>query len=108
MPPGNKCASDARQLPAVATNIVGDNVYRTADLSGAASATLTLWRNNQMTGLNNNDAVALEVSTDGTTWTTLRTWRDISADIGAAYESFDLTPYISAATGSASGSPHED
>ncbi|HEY4722944.1 MAG TPA: hypothetical protein VII92_13920, partial [Anaerolineae bacterium] len=76
----------------------GDYVYRTADLTGAASATLNLWRNNVLTGLNNNDSIVLEVSTDGNTWTTLRTWGDVNEDLGAAYESFDLTPYLSATT----------
>ena len=76
----------------------GDDVYRTADLSGTASATLTLWRNNLLTGLNNNDSIVLEVSTDGNTWTTLRTWGNIDEDLGAAYENFDLTPYLSVTT----------
>ncbi|HET7143556.1 MAG TPA: S8 family peptidase [Anaerolineales bacterium] len=80
------------------TRNIGDNVTRTADLSSASSATLTLWRNNQMTGTTNNNAVTLEVSTDGSNWTSLRTWRDNTEDIGAASESFDLTPYINSAT----------
>jgi serine protease AprX len=96
--PGTECWSAGGTCLQLATENVGDTVYRTADLSGATWATLTLWRNNQMTSLNNNDAVALDVSTDGATWTTLRTWRDINDDIGAANESFDLTPYISSAT----------
>jgi serine protease AprX len=68
------------------------------ELSQATSATLTFWRNNLLTGLNNNDSIVLEISTDAANWTTLHTWRDVNEDIGAAYESFDITPYISAST----------
>jgi serine protease AprX len=77
---------------------VGDNVYRAADLSRAASARLTFWRNNILNGLNNNDSIVLEVSTGGINWTTLRTWKDVNEDVGAAYESFDLSSYLSANT----------
>jgi serine protease AprX len=94
----SKCASNTDSCLSVMARNLTDHVYRTVDLSGAASVQLTLYRNNQLIGWNNNDAVALEVSTDGNTWTTLRTWRDIPDDLGMQYESFDLTPYISSNT----------
>jgi serine protease AprX len=96
--PSSECASLGGNCLSVMLNSVGDNIYRTADLSGATSATLTLWRYNQINSLDSNGAVALEVSSDGSTWTTLRTWRGVSEDLGAAYESFDLTPHLSATT----------
>lgn len=92
------CASGAGNCLYVSNYDAGDSVYRSANLSGATSATLTLFRNNLLAGLNSNDSIVLEASKDGTAWTTLRTWQDINDDIGAAYESFDLTPYISSAT----------
>ena len=97
---GTNCWNSTGSCLQVITKNVGDNVSRTVDLSAATSATLTLWRNNQMTKNTNNTAVTLEVSTDGSNWTTLRTWRDnqADADIGTASESFDLTPYINSAT----------
>jgi serine protease AprX len=82
----------------VSNHYVGDKIYRKADLSQVTSATLAFWRNNQLDGLDNNDSIVLEISTDGANWTTLDTWRDVAEDIGAAYESFDITPYISAST----------
>ena len=95
---GSKCASSSGSCLSIMTKNLADHIYRTVDLSSAASAQLTLYRDNQLVGRNNNDAVALEVSTDGNTWTTLRTWRDITDDLGMVYESFDLTPYISSST----------
>ena len=95
---GTNCWDFTGSCLQVITKNVGDNVSRTVDLSAASSATLTLWRNNQMTENTNNTAVTLEVSTDGSNWTTLRTWRDNNDDIGTASESFDLTPYINSAT----------
>jgi serine protease AprX len=92
-----RCLSGAYCL-CVSSYNAGDNIYRTLDLSQAASASLTFWRNNLLAGLNNNDSIVLEISTDGANWSTLDTWKDINEDIGAAYESFDITPYISANT----------
>jgi serine protease AprX len=95
---GTDCWNLTGSCLQVITKNVGDNVSRTLDLSAASSATLTLWRNNQMLSVNDANAVTLEVSTDGSNWTTLRTWRDNNDDIGTASESFDLTPYINPAT----------
>ncbi len=95
---GTNCWDSTGNCLQVITKNVGDNVSRTVDLSAASSATLTLWRNNQMTTNANTTAVMLEVSTDGSNWTTLRTWRDNDDDIGIASESFDLTPYTNSAT----------
>ncbi len=92
------CASGAGNCLSVSNYNADDKVYRSANLSGASSAKLTLFRNNLLAGLNSNDSIVLEASADGTAWTTLRTWQDINQDIGVANESFDLTPYISSAT----------
>jgi serine protease AprX len=95
---GTNCSDSAGYCLQVLTGNAGDNLSRTVDLSSASSATLTLWRNNLMAENTNTTAVALEVSTDGSTWNVLRTWRDNNDDFGAASESFDLTPYLSATT----------
>jgi subtilisin family serine protease len=95
---GNTCWDFTGNCLQITTKNIGDNISRTMDLSTATSAALTLWRNNQMLSLNNTNAVMLEVSTDGSNWTILRTWRDNNDDIGIADESFDLTPYINSAT----------
>ena len=85
---GTNCWNSTGSCLQVITKNVGDNVSRTVDLSAATSATLSLWRNNQMTENTNNTAVTLDVSTDGSNWTTLRTWRDNNDDIGTASERF--------------------
>jgi serine protease AprX len=95
---GTNCWNSIGSCLQITTKNIGDNVSRTVDLSAASSATLTLWRNNQMTADTNNTAVLLEASTDGSNWTALRTWLNNNDDLGAASESFDLTPYISPAT----------
>ena len=95
---GTECWNFTGNCLQVITKSVGDNVSRTVDLSAASSATLTLWRNNQMTTNTDTTAVTLEVSTDGSNWTTLRTWRDNIDDFGIASESYSLTPYINSAT----------
>ena len=94
---GTACWGSTGNCLQVYTANAGDQISRIADLSTAASATLTLWRNSQMPNQNNNQ-VTLEASRDGSSWSVLRTWRDIAADQGTANESFDLTPFIGPAT----------
>jgi serine protease AprX len=94
---GSKCWNLTGACLQILTKAEGDKIYRKVDLSTATSATLTLWRNNQMANQNNNQ-ITLEASKDGNTWTTLRTWRDVTDDIGTANESFDLTPFIGSNT----------
>jgi serine protease AprX len=72
---------------------VGSYVYRSADLSGVASATLSFYRNNQI--LDDTGEVALQVSGDGgTTWTTLQHY-SASNLVGSGTDSFDITDYVS-------------
>ncbi len=70
-------------------------VWRSANLSGATSATLTFARNNQMSG---NNQIAVEVSGDGgTNWSTLFTYTR-SANAGVGTDSFDISAFASADT----------
>ncbi|HTP03488.1 MAG TPA: S8 family peptidase [Anaerolineales bacterium] len=94
---GAACANGGSCL-SVTSATAGDSIYRAADLSHAISATLTLWRDNQLAGANGNDAVTLEASADGSNWTALRTWTDSDNDLGQAAESFDLLPFAGAST----------
>jgi serine protease AprX len=72
---------------------VGSYVYRSADLSGASSVTLSFYRNNQI--LADTGAVALQVSADGgATWTTLQNY-SASNLVGSGTDTFDITDYAS-------------
>jgi serine protease AprX len=82
-PNGGRCLElDARS---------GHAISRAVDLSGAASATFSFaYKWNGGTG----GAVAAEASSDGVTWTVLRTY----ASNASGAEQFDLTPYLSTNT----------
>ncbi len=75
---------------------VGSYVYRSVDLTGAASATLSFYRNNQI--LQDTGEVALQVSGDGgATWTTLNSYSSANL-VGSDTDTFDITDYASATT----------
>ncbi len=75
---------------------VGSYVYREADLSGAASATLSFYRNNQL--LQETGMVELQISADGgATWTTLQSYSS-AAFTGSGTDTFDITDFISTNT----------
>lgn len=72
---------------------VGAYAYREANLAGAASATLSFYRNNRL--LKDYGEVTVEVSGDGgATWTTLRKYTK-SQFTGSGTDSFDITAYAS-------------
>ena len=78
------------------TNITGDGVQRQVDLSSAVSATLTLdvWR----LGMDTTGTVTLAVSSDGTNWTDLETFRFDTAPISATTYSYDISANASTTT----------
>ena len=72
---------------------VGSYVYRSADLSGAASAKLSFYRNNQI--LADTGEVELQVSgDDGVTWTTLQSYSSTDL-VGSGTDTFDIIDYAS-------------
>ena len=73
------------------------NVTREVDLTGAASATLTFTYRRDVTGSNGEITLAVS-ATGGGPWTTLQTYALDASDAGQVSQSFDLTPYIGAAT----------
>ena len=91
---GYRCADFSGYCLRVNPGQVGAYIYREANLTNAASATLSLYRNNR---LNENyyysGAVNLEISADGgITWSTLRTYSDRDYT-GAAIDTFNVTAY---------------
>ena len=75
------------------------HIYRQMDLSSAASAMLSFYRNNQLDYAGGiTEEIKVEVSADGgATWTTLQAYNG-STLLGPGVDSFDLTPYMSATT----------
>jgi hypothetical protein len=75
--------------------IVGNAIYREVDLSGAAAATLSLDRNNLLTGSN---TVTLSISDNGgSSWTTLFDYKNNNGS-GAGSDSYDISAFTSATT----------
>ena len=78
-------------------------VYRQVDLSGAATATLSLYRKNELNNsvigiLGTNEEVNLQISADGgESWTTLRTYSSTQFT-GAATDTFNIMAYANSAT----------
>jgi serine protease AprX len=75
---------------------VGIYIYRSADLSGAVYAGLSVYRNNLLNAnKGKDDQVKLEISAnDGATWTTLKIYSG-SADTGKGVDTFDISAYAS-------------
>lgn len=73
--------------------VAGAYAYREANLAGAASATLSFYRNNRL--LKDLGEVALEISGNGgATWTTLRKYSRTQFT-GSGIDSFDITAFAS-------------
>ena len=73
---------------------VGSYIYRSADLSGAAIATLSFYRNNQILA-RYMAQVELQVSGDGgATWTTLQSYSSANL-VGSGIDTFDISDYAS-------------
>ncbi len=90
---GTYCADGAGYCLRMDPYFVGSYVYRSADLSGAAIATLSFHRNNQI--LDDTGAVELQVSGDGgATWTTLQSYSSANL-VGSDTDTFDITDYAS-------------
>ncbi len=75
-------------------------LQRTAILTPATAATLTFSYQRQLATCPSTStaSVALQVSTNGTTWTTLATYALNACDLSQVVQAFDLTAYIAAAT----------
>ncbi len=75
-------------------------LQRPANVSGATAATLTFSYRRQLATCPNTSTanVALQVSSNGTTWATLATYNLNNCDAVPVAQVFDLTPYIAAAT----------
>jgi predicted CXXCH cytochrome family protein len=75
-------------------------VRRLANASGATSAMLTFSYRRQLATCPNTSTanVALQVSSDGTTWATLATYNLNVCDTVQVAQAFDVTSYISATT----------
>lgn len=79
----------------LATNITGSGAQRAADLSSALSASLSvdMWR----AGVG-SASLALQVSTNGSTWTTINNFAFSSLSTSRNTYSFDISAYTSATT----------
>ncbi|MBI3782243.1 MAG: hypothetical protein HY270_02460 [Deltaproteobacteria bacterium] len=79
-------------------NTIG--VRRLANVVGSTAAMLTFSYQRQLSACPKTSAanVALQVSSDGTTWVTLATYNLSECDTGQVAQSFDVTPYIAATT----------
>lgn len=95
----NACAGGAGNCLRIDTAYANYEVYRQADLTASARATLSLYRNNALNlSSGTSEAVQLQVSPDGgSTWITLQTYSS-TANLGAATDSFDITPYATGST----------
>ncbi len=75
-------------------------IQRTANLTAGTAATLAFSYQRQLATCPSTSTatVALQVSTNGTTWTTLATYALNACDLSQVTQAFDLTAYIGAAT----------
>jgi len=75
-------------------------VRRSANVSQGTSATLTFSYRRQLATCPNTSTanVGLQVSSSGTTWTTLATYNLNACDSGQVAQVFDITPYLAATT----------
>ena len=90
---GYRCADASGYCLRINPGQAGAYIYRAVNLNAAASATLSLYRNNRFFESFYNGAVNLEISADGgATWSTLRTYtnRDYT---GSAVDTFDITAF---------------
>jgi len=73
-------------------------IRRVANISGATSAMLTFSYARQLAACPNTSTanVALQVSSDGTTWNTLATYNLNACDNSAVAQAFDVTTYVAA------------
>lgn len=79
----------------ISTETLGVAILREVDLSGATWATLTLDRDNQLTG---SSRVAVEISSDGgNSWTSLFEYRK-TIGAGTGTDSYDISTHIAANT----------
>ena len=75
----------------------GKGASRAVDLTGYDSATLTYdFQQSQASAL--SGSVSVQASSDGSSWTTLKTYPQSGAITSPVPESFDITSYISATT----------
>ncbi len=76
----------------------GKAVYRSANLSGFVSVWLSFNRNNLLNASGgSSEQVQLQVSANGSSWTTLQTYSS-TQNTGAAADSFDISAYATSTT----------
>ena len=73
----------------------GADATRSTNLSGQTNMRLQLW--GKVTGLSGPKEAWAEVSSDGSAWTTVRTWTSADLDGVYQYEDIDLSPYAMSA-----------
>ena len=69
----------------------GGDTKRSIDMSGQTNMRLKFWA--KVTGLSGSRKAYAEVSSDGTAWSTVRTWDKNSPDNTYQYEDIDLSPH---------------
>ncbi|MCA9034040.1 MAG: DUF2341 domain-containing protein, partial [Planctomycetaceae bacterium] len=74
----------------------GNGIQRQFDLTGADSAILSF--DYAQIGIQSGQSVDLQVSEDGTSWTTLRQFNSITDDSAYVFASFDIGSFISGST----------
>ena len=74
----------------------GAGIARTLSLSGFGNATLSYWA--QFYSLESGDSLVVQISTNGSSWTTLRTYADGEDDLTYRRYEFSLDAYAGAST----------
>lgn len=97
-PSGNYVGISGARLFFYYSYVNAENIKRTANLSGASSATLTFdW---QRVKLDNNESLRIQISSNGTTFTTLGSIAGSGGNGGtvSGNSSYDISAYISSTT----------
>ena len=91
---GGPCSGASGYCLRIDPGEVGAYLYRKVNLNNVASATLSLHRNNRLGESFYDGEVKLEISSDGSTWSTLRTYSDREFT-GSSVDTFDITAFAS-------------
>jgi len=90
---GNRCAGGSGYCLRIDPGETGAYIYRKANLSGVASATLSLYRDNRLYERFDSGAIRLDISSDGGyTWTTLRNYTNTNYT-GSGVDTFNITAF---------------
>jgi hypothetical protein len=69
----------------------GSYASRSANLSGQSGIHLTFWA--KVNSFESGDTLACQVSPDGSTWTTVKTWTSADSDDTYRYNDINLSPF---------------